>query len=184
MPTTHLQTRLSQISQIPNPKTPMSASNQTAGPSAGPSTDNFTAIFNAAINEYKTLTGKRLDTHPFAAQLESCQNPEAVSDVLRTQAQAFSKFSEGDEKLMAWLNPTILILSTFSDTLGEGISLVSNLVYLYMTVLGRPVLRPSHLRKRYSLGSVFFLEYDFPPVPFVFSHDIQISGRKGCCSEP
>ena len=162
MPTTHLQTRLSQISQIPNPKTPMSASNQTAGPSAGPSTDNFTAIFNAAINEYKTLTGKRLDTHPFAAQLESCQNPEAVSDVLRTQAQAFSKFSEGDEKLMAWLNPTILILSTFSDTLGEGISLVSNLVYLYMTVLGRPVLRPSHLRKRYSLGSVFFSEYVSP----------------------
>src|SRR6266478_4572396 len=33
------------------------ASNQTAGPS----TDNFTAIFSAASNEYESLTGKRLD---------------------------------------------------------------------------------------------------------------------------
>jgi hypothetical protein len=97
----------------------MSTSNQTAGPS----TDNFTAIFNAALNEYQRLTGKRLDTHPFAAQLDTCQNPEAISNLLRTQAQAFSKFREGDERLMAWLDPTINILFTFSGTLGEGIGL-------------------------------------------------------------
>ena len=163
MPTTLLHTRLRRTSEIQNRLAiPMSTSNPTAGPSAGPSTDNFTAIFNAALNEYEKLTGKRLDTHPFAAQLESCQTPEAISNVLRTQAQAFSKFREGDEKLMAWLNPTIHILSTFSDTLGEGISLVSNLVHLHRTVLRRPVLRPSHLRKRSSLGSVFFSEYVFP----------------------
>jgi hypothetical protein len=99
----------------------MSATNQTAGPS----TDNFTAIFNAAIVEYQTLTGKPLHTHPFATQLDTCQNPEAVLDLLRTQAQAFSKFRKVDEKLMTWLDPTIHLLSTFSDTLGEGISLVS-----------------------------------------------------------
>jgi len=104
----------------------MSASDQTAGPS----TDNFTAIFNAALVEYQTLTGKSLDTHPFAAQLDSCHNPEAISDVLRTQAQAFSKFRKGDERLMAWLDPTAHILCTFSDTLGEGIGLVSNLIHL------------------------------------------------------
>ncbi|KAH9985870.1 hypothetical protein BJV77DRAFT_1174308, partial [Russula vinacea] len=97
----------------------MSATNQTAGPS----TDNFTAIFNAAIVEYQTLTGKPLHTHPFATQLDTCQNPEAVLDLLRTQAQAFSKFRKVDEKLMTWLDPTIHLLSTFSDTLGEGISL-------------------------------------------------------------
>ena len=97
----------------------------TNNPTAGPSTDNFTAIFNAAENEYRTITGKSLKAHPFATQLETCQNPDAVSNLLRTQAQAFSKFRKGDEKLMAWLDPTIHILSTFSDTLGEGISLVS-----------------------------------------------------------
>jgi hypothetical protein len=110
----------------------MSASDQMAGPS----TNNFTTIFNAAANEYQKLTGKSLDTHPFAApQLDTCQNPEAVSALLRTQAQAFSKFREGDERLMAWLDPTIHILSTFSDTLGEGIGLVRKPVHLHMTYL-------------------------------------------------
>jgi hypothetical protein len=158
----------------------MSASNQIAGPS----TNNFSAIFNAALNEYKRLTGKRLDTHPFATQLETCRNPEAVSNVLRKQAQAFSKYREGDEKLMGWLNPTIHILSTFSDTLGEGIGLVSNLVHSHMTVLGRPVLRPSRLQKRSSPGSVFFSEYVSPQSLIVFSHDIQTLGCEGCCGEP
>ena len=101
----------------------MSATNQAAGPS----TDNFSAIFNVASTEYQRLTGKSLDTHPFAAQLDTCQSPDAVSNVLRTQARAFSKFREGDERLMAWLDPTISILLAFSDTLGEGIGLVSNL---------------------------------------------------------
>ena len=107
----------------------MSATSQTADPSA----DNFTAIFNVASAEYQRLTGKSLDSHPFAAQLDTCKNPEAISKVLRTQAQAFSKFREGDERLMAWLDPTISILLTFSDTLGEGISLVSNPSNLRMT---------------------------------------------------
>jgi hypothetical protein len=101
----------------------MSASNQTADLS----TDNFTAIFDAAIDEYQTLTGKTLDTHPFATQLDTCQNPESVLNLLRTQAQAFSKFHKGDEKLMTWLDPTIHILFTFSNMLGEGISLVRKL---------------------------------------------------------
>jgi hypothetical protein len=109
----------------------MSASNQTAGPS----TDNFTAIFNAASAEYEGLTGKRLNTHPLAAQLLTCKNPEAVSNVLRMQAQAFSKFRQGDERLMSWLDPTIHILFTFSATLGEGIGLVRDLSHLHMTVL-------------------------------------------------
>ena len=140
----------------------MSASN----PTAGPSTDNFTAIFNAALIEYQTIAGKPLDTHPFAAQLDTCQNPEAISNLLRTQAQAFNKFRRGDEKLMAWLDPTIHILFTFSDTLGEGINLVSNLVRLHMTVLGRAVLSHSHLQRRSLPGSVFFSEYVFSPAPY------------------
>ena len=102
----------------------MSSTNQTAGHS----TDNFTAIFNVAINKYWRLTGKHLDTHPFAAQLDPCQSPEAISNVLRTQAQAFRRFREGEERLMKWLDPTIHILCTLSDALGQGIDLVGNLV--------------------------------------------------------
>ena len=132
----------------------------------GPSTDNFTAIFNAAENEYQTITGKTLKTHPFATQLETCQNSDAVSNLLRTQAQAFGKFHKGDEKLMAWLDPTIHILSTFSDTLGEGISLVRKPHSLHMTALRHPVFSHSHLLKRSLLGSVFFSAYVLPPVSY------------------
>ena len=143
----------SRTSQLPF-AFPMSATNRTAGPS----TDNFSAIFNVASAEFQRLTGKSLDTHPFAAQLNTCQSPEAISNVLRTQAQAFSRYSEGDERLMAWLDPTICILLTFSDTLGEGISLVSGL-RLHITVLGPPILRHSHLLKPSLPGSVSFSEY-------------------------
>jgi hypothetical protein len=98
----------------------MSPRNQTA--------KNFTAIFNAAAAEYQRVTRKRLDTHPFAAQLDTCDSPEAVSDIFRTEAQAFSIFREGDERLMTWLDPIVHILFIFSGTLGEGIGLVSRFV--------------------------------------------------------
>jgi hypothetical protein len=104
----------------------MSTINQVAGPS----TDNFTAIFNVASTEYQTVTGNRLDTHPLAAQLNACHSPESISNVLRTQAQTFGTFRKGDEKLMAWLDPIVHILFTFSATLGEGIGLVSSFIHL------------------------------------------------------
>jgi fungal STAND N-terminal Goodbye domain len=106
---------------------PMSLTNNTAEPSR--SNDNFAAIFQAALSEYETLTGKPLHTHPFAAQFDSCDNPEAISDVLRSQAQAFNKFRKADEKLMTYLDPTVHVLFTFSATLGEGIGLVSRFIH-------------------------------------------------------
>ena len=99
----------------------MSASNQTTDLS----TANFTVIFNAASNEYKTLTKQDLETHPFAAALENSNSPDSVMDVFRKQAQAFDKFRKGDDKLMAWLTPIVNIFFTFSGTLGEGIGIVS-----------------------------------------------------------
>jgi len=110
-----------------------SASDQTA--SASTSTNNFTAIFNAASAEYQRVTGKHLVTHPFATQLDACDRPKAVSDLLRVQAQALNNFRKGDEKLMAWLDPIVHILFTFSATLGEGIGLVSYLGSFGMTFL-------------------------------------------------
>jgi hypothetical protein len=149
----------------------MSASNQTAGPS----TDNFTAIFNAASIEYQKLTGKSLDTHPFASQLDTCQIPEAISHVLRTQAQAFSKFRKGDEKLMTWLDPTVHILFTVSATLGEGVGLVSNLVHFYMAVLLHSVFSHSHPQRRSLPGSVFFSGYVFFfSLLSAVTHDVQL----------
>ena len=131
----------------------MSTSNQSAGPST--STDNFAVIFNAASTEYARVTGKHLDTHPFTTQLDACDSPNAVSDLLRTQVQAFSKFRKGEEKLMAVLDPTVHILFTFSATLGEGIGLVSPLVSFGMTTLQHHVYSRSHLPRQSLLASGF-----------------------------
>ena len=102
--------------------------NQTTDLSAA----NFTSIFDAASNdsEYKTLTKKDLETHSFDAAFENSGSPDSVMNILREQAQAFGKFRKGDGKLMAWLNPIVNILFTFSGTLGEGIGLVGISVLL------------------------------------------------------
>ncbi|KAI9511098.1 hypothetical protein F5148DRAFT_421615 [Russula earlei] len=97
----------------------MSASDKTPRPLA----DNFSAIFRAASIEYCKTTGSSLDTHPLATQLEFCHSPEDISNLLRTQAQAFAKFRQGDEKLMTWLDPTVHILYTFSAALGDVLAL-------------------------------------------------------------
>ena len=99
----------------------MSTKNQTAGPS----TSNFAAIFDAASQEYKTLTRQDLAKHPFAAALQGYNSPDSILGVFRDQAQAFDRFRQGDDKLMASLTPIVNILFTFSETLGEGVGLVS-----------------------------------------------------------
>ncbi|KAI0248658.1 hypothetical protein BJV78DRAFT_1234383, partial [Lactifluus subvellereus] len=90
----------------------------------GLSISNFTSIFEAAAKEYKKLTKKDLQTHPFVAQFDRCDSPAAVLDVFRKQAQAFDEFRKGDDKLMTWLDPTVKIIFTCSATLGEGLALV------------------------------------------------------------
>lgn len=88
----------------------------------GPSTDNFTSIFNA---EYERLTRKRLDTHPLVAvQLHTYQNPRPFRTFFERKHRLSVNFVKGDERLMSWSNPTIHILYMFSSTLiGEGIGL-------------------------------------------------------------
>jgi hypothetical protein len=76
---------------------------------------NFTAIFDAALNEYKTLTKQDLKTHPFSAAFENSNSPDSVMNIFRKQVQAFDKFCKGDDKLMAWLAPIVNILSETSE---------------------------------------------------------------------
>ena len=90
------------------------------------STVNFTAIFEAASNEYKALTKQDLETHPFAAAFENSNSHDSVMNIFQKQAQALDKFRNGDDKLMAGLTPIVNILFIFSGTLGEGIGIVRN----------------------------------------------------------
>ena len=105
----------------------MSANSQTTNTSMS----NFTAIFDAASHEYKTLTKQDLATHPFAAALQGYNSPDSILNIFRDQAQAFDKFRQGDDKLMEWLAPIVNILFTFSESLGDSVGVVSPLLFIY-----------------------------------------------------
>jgi hypothetical protein len=99
----------------------MSTSNQVPSPSAS----NIAQIFGTACDEYRRLTGHDLDTHPFATELERCNSPDGTLGVLRQQAETLIKCDKGGEKLLAYLNPIVNVLFTFSEELWVDIGLVS-----------------------------------------------------------
>ena len=94
-------------------------------PSTSTSHSNFVSVFNAALEEYKHKTNKDLASHPLLPSLESCDSSEAILTVLRDQIPGFSESQNGDARLTKWVTPTVNVLYAFSDTLGQGIGLVS-----------------------------------------------------------
>ncbi len=92
-------------------------------PSAS-SSSNFQPLFNAALDTYEKTKCKLL-THPLAAQLQACHSPTAVSSVLQDIIQQFDRRRSSDQRLTDWLNPTVNVLSAFSDLIGQGVGLVS-----------------------------------------------------------
>jgi hypothetical protein len=79
-------------------------------------------MLDAALSEYKKKTGDDLLAHWIATELQTCESVGAVLDILRDQAKAFGQ--SGDRKLMRWIDPLVHVLHTFSDALGDGVSLV------------------------------------------------------------
>ena len=93
---------------------------------------NFQSIFNASLQAYDNETENKLLDDPLAAQLQSCDSPNAVLTVLQDLVQQFDQRSTSDERFKNWLDPTVNVLYAFSATLGEGVSLVSpNSLSLY-----------------------------------------------------
>jgi hypothetical protein len=82
--------------------------------------DNFKVIFEAAFKAYKKKTKQNLEGHVLLTQLQTCDSPAAILDLLRGQVNP-----NADEGLKKWLNPTINVLYAFSATLGGGVGLVN-----------------------------------------------------------
>ena len=118
----HIRFNWVDISPTP-PSLPMADSHNSArNLTADSSATNFAAIFEAASNNYKTLVGQDLRTHPLALELESGNSsPDSILAVFRKQAQALDKFRNGDDKLIKSLTPIVNILSTFSTTADIGL---------------------------------------------------------------
>ena len=94
-------------------------------PSTSTSHSVFVSIFNAALETYKRKTKIDLASHPLLPSLQSCDSPEAVLSVLREQIPVFSESRNGDDGLTKWVPPTVNVLYSFSDTLGQGVGLAS-----------------------------------------------------------
>ena len=88
------------------------------------SSSNFQAIFSTAVKAYEKRTKKDLLLHPLASQLQKCDSPASILTVLQGQVENLDQAWNSNERLTKWLTPTVNVLLTFSDTLGEGVSLV------------------------------------------------------------
>ena len=89
-------------------------------PPATTSYSNIESIFDAALKSYERKTKKNLKDDNLFKQLEGCDSPAAI--ISKFQASQFD--DGGDDRLKRWLVPTLNVLCAFSDTLGEGLSLV------------------------------------------------------------
>ena len=85
---------------------------------------NFQLILNNALKAYEKQTKNDILFHPLAADLQACQSPGAILAVLQQQVQELDQSRTSDERLTRWLDPTVNVLYAFSETIGEGVSLV------------------------------------------------------------
>ena len=88
------------------------------------SSSNFQLIINNALDKYKKRTKNDLLAHPLAAQLQSCDSPNAILAVLQQQVHGLDQSRSGDERWSRWLDPTVNVLYTLSSTLAAGVGLV------------------------------------------------------------
>jgi hypothetical protein len=105
-------------------------------PSTSTSSPNFQTIFVGALRQYKKQTKKDITTHSLAAQIESCDSPNAVLTVLQTRLQTLDPSPSANERWATLLAPTVTVLYAFSGFV-SNISRPVN----YKTLIGlRPTL--------------------------------------------
>ena len=138
-------------------------------PSPSTSHSNLDAIFNAALRAHKKRTGNDITSHPLATELQSCDSPDAILAVLRKQIPTPDRSQNGDETFAKSLIPTVNVLYTLSNTLGEGVGLViitiSSLQYLCYNAFSSGILtRESYIcwHRRSPLGPLSFVSLCSP----------------------
>ena len=85
---------------------------------------NFQLIINNALEKYKKRTKNDLMTHPLAAQLQSCDSPDAILAVLQQQVQELDQSRSSDERWSRWLVPTVNVIYVLSSAVAASASLV------------------------------------------------------------
>ena len=88
------------------------------------SSSSFNSIIYHALEVYEKRAKKNLLSHPLAEQLQTCNSPGAILQVLQQQVLKINQSQSGDEMLTKWLDPTVKVLYAFTEALGEGVGLV------------------------------------------------------------
>ena len=91
---------------------PLMSHNQSSSTSS-----NFQVIFENALKTYKKCTKTDLLKHPLADRLQACDSSSSILTVLQ-------ELNESQRSNTKWLEPTVNVLHTFSNTLGEGVGSV------------------------------------------------------------
>ena len=94
-------------------------------PSPSTSRSNLDAIFKTALSAYRKKTGKDIASHPLATELQSCDSLNATLTVLRRKIPTPGQTKTGDETFEKCLIPTVNVLYSLSNTLGEAVGLVN-----------------------------------------------------------
>ena len=123
---------------------------------------------------YKRKTKKDLASHPLLPTLQSCDSPEAVLAVLREQIYGYGQSENGEDGLTKWVGPTVNVLYSFSDTLGQGVGLVSIEIFPREKVL-ISTFRHFHRSLQYLRGLAFFSRSVFFISPLRHLFDTQCS---------
>jgi hypothetical protein len=82
---------------------------------------NFQLILDNTLKAYEMRTKNDLLKHPLADRLQACNSPNSILAILQEQVQELNRSQLSNTK---WLDPTVNVLHTFSDALGEGIGSV------------------------------------------------------------
>ena len=82
------------------------------------SSTKFQLIINDALKVYNKRTKNDLLRHPLATELQNCESPTDVLTILHQQVQGLDQSSSDDDRWTKWLDPTIHVLLTFSQTAG------------------------------------------------------------------
>ena len=91
---------------------------QTRSMTASPS--KFQLIINDALTVYHKRTKNDLLLHPLATELQNCESPTDIFTVLQQQVQGLDQSQSGDDRWTRWLDPTIHVILTFSQTAGTA----------------------------------------------------------------
>ena len=118
---------------------------QRSSPSS--SNSHFQLIFDNALKVYEKRTKKNLLKHPLASQLQACNSSDEILTILQQQVHALNQFQSRDDRWDKWLGPTVNVLHTLSETLGEGVSLVRDMSL--SEICTHTCGRNFHLRKPY-----------------------------------